>query len=75
MYSKAELWEDFGGVSFSGDAGLYRFAPVCSNKLAFYALDSIMGEIGLLLDGWDGRTRRNGWDGGGMETPELEGAG
>ena len=64
LYSKAELWEDFGGFSFSGDAGLYRFAPVFSNKLAFYVLYSIMGETGLLLAGWDGRT---GWDRGGME--------
>ena len=63
------------GVTFRGYAGSYRFTPVCSEKLAFYALAGRMGEIGLLLDGWDGRTRRNGWDGGGMETPELEGAG
>ena len=30
-----------------------------------------MGESCLLLAGWDGR---NGWDGGGMELPTLEGA-
>ena len=60
LYSQAELWDDCWGIPFRGDAGLYRFAPVCSNKLAFYALDSIMGETGLLLAGWDGRT---GWDG------------
>ena len=27
-----------------------------------------MGEIGLLIAGWD---RRTGWDGGGMEVPML----
>ena len=40
----------------------YWFYQGCSEKLAFYALGGIMGEIGLLLDEWDGWT---GWDGGG----------
>ena len=45
-------------------AGLYRypFSWVCSEKLDLCALVGIMGEIGLLLSGWDGWT---GWDGGG----------
>ena len=42
-----------------------------------------MGEIGLLLTGWDGRTVwggggtgvGQGWDRGGMEVPTLAGAG
>ena len=34
-----------------------------------------MGEIGLLLAGWDRRTGRNGWDGGSMEGPSVAGAG
>ena len=34
-----------------------------------------MGEIGLLLAGWDRRTRRTGWGGGGMEEPEVAGSG
>ena len=34
-----------------------------------------MGEIGLLLAGWDRRTGWNGWDGGGMEEPEVAGSG
>ena len=34
-----------------------------SDKLDFYALDGIMGEIGLILAVWD---RRTGWDVGGM---------
>ena len=32
-------------------AGFYRFNPVCSDKLAFYALAVRMGEVGLPLDG------------------------
>ena len=62
FYSQAELWDDCWGVTFRGDSGLYRFDLVCSEKLAFYELADIMGEISLLLAGWDGRTR---WGGGG----------
>ena len=39
------------GVPFRGDAGSYWFAPVCSEKLAFYAISGILGEIGLMLSG------------------------
>ena len=60
-YSQAALWEACWGVPFRGDAGSYWFSLVHSEKLAFYALGGIMGEIGLLLDGWD---RWNGWSGG-----------
>ena len=71
LYSKASLWEAWWGVPFIGDTGLYWFAPVCSEKLDFYALDGIMGEIGLLLDRWCGRIK---WDGGGIDGPTLVGA-
>ena len=53
------------GVPFRIDAGSYWFTSVCSEKLDFYAIAGIMGEIGLLLSGWDG---------GGMEGPALAGA-
>ena len=66
MYSPAELWEACCGVPFRGDSGSYRFDSVRLKKLAFYALAVIMGEIGLLLAGWDGQTGRTGWDGGGI---------
>ena len=46
LYSQAELWAACWGVTFRGDNGLYQFDPVFSMKLAFYALDGIMGEIG-----------------------------
>ena len=45
-------------------AGLYRFAPVRLEKLAYYALAGIMVEIVLILPGWDGRTMRTRWDRG-----------
>ena len=60
------------GVPLRGDAVLYWLDLVCLEKLSFYALDGIMVEIGLLLAGWDGRTR---WDGGGVEGPSLAGTG
>ena len=41
---------------------MYRFSPVRSDKLDFYALSGIMETIILLLAGWGGHT---GWDGGG----------
>ena len=63
------------GVPFRGDDGSYRFTLVHLDQLGFYALDGIMGEIGLPLAGWDGRTRRTGWNRGGMEGPALSGAG
>ena len=56
-------WLHYGsifGFTFRGDSGLYWFAPVFSYKLTFYALDSRMGEIGLLLAGWAGRAGRTG---------------
>ena len=61
LYSSAELREDFCGVTFKVDAGSYWFTPVRMEKLDFYALAGIMGEIGLLLAGWDRLTR---WDRG-----------
>ena len=69
LYSRAALWEACRGVPFRGDAGLYRFSLVRSEKLDFYVLAGIMGEIGFL---WDGRI---GWDGGGMEGTKLAGVG
>ena len=63
------------GVTFRGGAGSYWFAPVCSEKLAFYAIAGILGEIGLMLSGWDGQNRRTGWDWGRMEGPALAGNG
>ena len=62
FYPQAALWEARWGANSRGDAISYQFYPVRSEKMDFYALDGIMGEIGLLLYGWDGR---NGWDGGG----------
>ena len=59
------------GFPFRGDTESYQFTPVCSEKLDFYALAGIMGEIGLLLAGWDGRTGHTRWDGGGMEVPSV----
>ena len=57
------------GAPFRGDYVLYWFALVCLDKLDFYALDGIMGEIGLLLAGWYSRLDRmdrrvRGWYGG-----------
>ena len=43
-------------------------------KLAFYALVGRMGEIVLLLAGWDIRIGRTRWYGGGMEGPALAGS-
>ena len=54
---------------------MYRFAPVRWYKLAFYALVGRMGEIVLLLAGWDRRIRQTRWDGGELEGPELAGNG
>ena len=62
FYSQAELWEACWGVPFRGDTGSYWFYRFRSDKLDFYMLAGIMGEIGLLLDGWDGMTK---WGGGG----------
>ena len=47
---------------------MYRFSPVHSDKLDFYALSGIMETIVLLLAGWGGQT---GWEDGGMDVPTL----
>ena len=75
LYSPAALWEDCWGLPFRVDAGSYWFSPVRSEKLGFYALAGIIGEIGLLLAGWDGRTERTVWYGCGVEGPASEGNG
>ena len=62
-------WLHFGrlvGVFFIREYVSYRFNPVRSEKLDFYDLDGIIGEMGLLLAGWEGWTI---WDRGGMEGP------
>ena len=68
FYSQAALWKACWRVSFRGDTRSYRFAPVCSDKLAFYVLGDIMGEIGLLLAGLDRKPDvigvGRGWYGG-----------
>ena len=43
-------------------------------SLQFTRRDLKMGEIGLLLVGWDGQTRRTRWDRGRMEGPALSDA-
>ena len=40
-------------------------------SLQFTRRNLKMGEIGLLLVGWDGQTRRTRWDRGRMEGPAL----
>ena len=54
-----------------GESRSYRFTIVRLEKLSFYSLAGIMGEIDLLLAVWDGSTRWNGWDGNGMERQVL----
>ena len=49
LYLRAALWEACWGVLFRGDSELYRFSLFCSEKLAFYAMAGIMGEIFLLM--------------------------
>ena len=68
-------YERLVGVPLRGDDVSYFFAPVRLGKLDFYTLAVIMGYIGLVLAGWDRRTGLTGWDRGGMEGPELAGAG
>ena len=46
----------------SAESYRYPSSWIRSEKLGLYALAGIMGDIGLLLDGWDGRT---GWGRGG----------
>ena len=62
-------------VTFIGDDGSYQFTMIRSEKLVFNALAGIMGEIGLLLAGWDRRTGQTIWGGGEMEGLALAGAG
>ena len=59
------------GGSLQRRLWIISFSPVLSKKLDFYTMAGILGDIGLLLAGWDGQT---GWDRGRMEGPKLEGA-
>ena len=63
------------GITFRRDYGSYRFAPFHWEKLYFYVMAGRMGEIGLLLDGWHGRTGQTWWYRCWMEVPLLSGAG
>ena len=44
-------------------------------EIVFYELAGGMGETGLLMYGWDGKTIQTGWDRGGVEGPAVEGSG